>query len=115
MRSHHNARHSPVFDGLESRLMFYALAGTSWASPGLSVSYAPDGTALNGGYSSELFASLNAQFPTTVWQREFARALQTWAQYTPLNFHVVSDDGSAFNAEGATQADPRFGDIRLAA
>ena len=32
--------------------------------------------------------------PTDIWQREFARALQTWANSSNLNFHEVPDDGS---------------------
>src|SRR3954464_326016 len=100
---------------LESRLLFYALSGSQWAGTNLSASFVPDGTPLDGGYTSELFAHLDAQHPTAAWQREFARALQTWAEYSPLNFHFVADDGSAQGASGLTQGDPRFGDIRLSA
>src|SRR5688572_29933816 len=95
--------------------MLYALYGTQWASPDISASFVPDGTPLDGGHSSALFAYLDARFSTDTWQREFARALQTWAQYTPLNFHFVSDDGSAQGAAGSVQGDSRFGDIRLSA
>src|SRR5215207_9840142 len=98
---------------LESRLMFYALSGTSWPSTNVSVSFVPDGATLDGGYTSALFAHLDAQHPRDVWQREFARALQTWAQYTPLNFNFVADDGSPAGTVGSVQGDPRFGDIRL--
>jgi hypothetical protein len=98
---------------LESRLLYYALSGSQWAGHDISYSFVPDGTTLSSGYTSALFAHLDAQHPTEVWQHEFARALQTWAQYSPLNFHLVSDDGSPFGAEGSSQGDPRFGDIRL--
>jgi hypothetical protein len=67
-------------DSLESRLMFYALSGSEWASGNISVSLMPDGTALDSGYTSALFADLNAQHRTDVWQREFARALQSSSQ-----------------------------------
>jgi hypothetical protein len=95
--------------------MFYALTGSSWSNPNLSVSFMPDGTALDGGRTSALSASLDAQHPTADWQRVFAQVLQTWAQYTPLNFHFVADDGSPQGSLGSAQADPRFGDIRLGA
>src|SRR5436190_19903550 len=111
--AHKKRMSAPRIDPLESRLMFYALSGTQWPSTNISASFVPDGTQLSSGYTSALFAHLNAQFPTTVWQREFARALQTWAQYAPLNFHFLADDGAPFNAPGATQGDPSFGDIRL--
>ena len=93
--------HRPLVHPLESRLMFYALSGSAWPSPNVAVSYVPDGTALDQAQTSALFAHLNAQHPTAVWQREFARALQTWAQYTPLNFHFVADDGSAQGTSGS--------------
>ena len=104
-----------ALEPLESRLLFYALSGTAWPSNNLTVSMVPDGTALDGGYTSSLFAHLDSQHPTATWQREFARALQTWSQYAPLNFTFVGDDGSPTGVDGAPQGDPRFGDIRLGA
>src|SRR5438552_1362820 len=92
-----------AIEPLESRLLFYALAGSQWANPNLSASFVPDGTLLDGGYTSALFAHLDAQHATAVWQREFARALQTWAHYAPLNFHFVADDGSAQASNGLAQ------------
>src|SRR5262249_37791837 len=41
------------------------------------------------------------------------RALQSWADVSPLNFHFVADDGSPGGTSGLAQGDPRFGDIRL--
>ena len=35
----------------------------------------PDGTALDGGRTSALFASLDAQHPTVEWQREYSLML----------------------------------------
>ncbi len=47
-------------------------------------------------------------------QLQYARALQTWADVTPLNFHFVSDDGLPANTlRTPTQGDPDFGDIRF--
>jgi hypothetical protein len=73
----------------------------------------PDGTITDNGTPSNLFATLDASFPTATWQREFARALQTWASVSNLNFRFVSDSGAAVGTVGSTQGDSRFGDIRL--
>lgn len=98
---------------LEQRLVLYAASGYQWASPNVSFSYVPEGANVEG-YSNTLFSKLNAIAPTDVWQREFARALQTWANSSNLNFHVVADSGAASGAAGASQGDSSFGDIRLA-
>ena len=100
---------------LEDRLTPYVLSGYSWADPNITTSFMPDGTQMLGGYTSSLFADLNASVPTETWQREYARALQTWAQYTPLNFRIVPDDGTEQGLWSLEQGDPRFGDIRLGA
>jgi hypothetical protein len=52
---------------------------------------------------------------TAIWQRQFARALQTWSNVSGLNFHGVNDDGSPTGTSGQSQGDSRFGDIRLGA
>ena len=100
---------------LETRTLMYALSGFQWPSPEISYSFMPDGTSMLGGYTSALFQSMNAAAPAPAWQREFARAFQTWAQYTPLDFRLVSDDGSAQAAAGLVQGDARFGDVRIGA
>jgi hypothetical protein len=101
-------------ENLEQRLVMYGVSGYQWANTNVSVSYLPDG-ATTEGYSSNLFALLDAVAPRDVWQREFARALQTWANVTNLNFHFVTDSGAASGASGSAQGDSRFGDIRLSA
>lgn len=105
----------PMLEALEDRLVPYALSGSQWAGVDLSASYLPDGTLMTGGYASGLFGLLDPRDPTATWQREFARALQTWASVSPLNFHFVLDDGSPVGTPGLAQGDPRFGDIRLGA
>jgi hypothetical protein len=90
---------------LEDRLLLYSPTGQTWTSPDLSFSYVPDGSAWMGN-TSALFAALDDVAPRDVWQREFARALQTWANQTNLNFHLSPDDGSRDGVQG---------DIRLAA
>jgi hypothetical protein len=107
-------RFRPALETLESRLVPYSATSLHWTLTDVSVSYLPDGTSLNGKPSS-LFAHLDTAGPAALWQREFARALQTWANYAPLNFHFVEDDGSASNTWGLIQGDSRFGDIRLGA
>jgi len=91
------------------------LSGSQWGNTNVSASFMPDGTTADNGSASSLFAELNAISPTATWQREFARALQTWASVTNLNFRIVSDSGAASGASGSGQNDSRFGDIRLGA
>lgn len=103
----------PALEGLEQRIVPYALSGYQWANVNVSASFMPDGTITDAGSPSNLVATLNARFPTAMWQREFARALQTWADVSPLNFRFVSDNGAAAGTPGSAQGDSRFGDIRL--
>src|SRR5262249_50961550 len=107
------SRCRPALEPLEERLVPYALSGYQWANVNVSVSYMPDGTMISSTYPSNLFAAYDAAYPTATWQRELARALQTWASVPPLNFHFVSDDGSPQGTAGLAQGDSRFGDIRL--
>jgi predicted Zn-dependent protease len=102
----------PTLEPLEDRVVPYNLSGLAWPSGDISVSYIPDGTDFNN-YPSQLFSNLNAVAPTAAWQREFARALQTWAEYTNLNFRFVADDGSPEGVLGICQGNSQFGDIRL--
>jgi hypothetical protein len=104
-----------VLESLDDRIVPYVLAGTQWANVNVSASFMPDGTITDGGLPSSLFAKLNASYPTALWQREFARALQTWANVSQLNFRFVSDNGAAVGSAGSAQGDSRFGDIRLGA
>jgi hypothetical protein len=109
------SRFRPRVEGLEDRVVPYALSGSQWASTAVSASFMPDGTSTDSGAASNLFAELNAIAPTGTWQKEFARALQTWASVTNLNFRIVSDSGAASGTSGSSQNDSRFGDIRLGA
>ncbi len=104
----------PNLELLEDRTVPYALAGTSWANTTVTASFLPDGTSSEG-YTSSLFSTLDSDAPRVTWQSEFARALQTWANVSNLNFYFVGDDGSPTGTSGQVQGDPRFGDIRLGA
>jgi hypothetical protein len=91
-----------------------ALFGVPWADArNLTLSFVPDGTSVDG-VESTLFSTFQ-QPATAAWQAEILRAVQTWAQYANINVSVVADSGDAVGVDGANQADPRFGDIRIAA
>jgi hypothetical protein len=102
-----------ALESLEDRTVPYALSGYTWANPNVSVSFMPDGTLISSSYPSNLFATYNAAYPQATWQREVARALQSWANVSNLNFHFVPDDGSPQGTAGLAQGDTRFGDIRI--
>jgi Matrixin len=92
-----------------------ATTGVTWPDGmHLTLSFVPDGTAVDG-YTSELFSTLKAIAPTATWEREILRAFQTWAQYTNINIGLVADTGDPLGSPGAVQADAAFGDIRVAA
>jgi hypothetical protein len=99
---------------LEDRTM-PATFGTPWADGyHLTLSFAPDGTAI-AGHTSQLFKSLDAIKPAAVWQSEILRALETWAVHANISVGVVTDGGEPFGVTGLTQGDARFGDIRIGA
>lgn len=113
MMRKHVTSFRPCLEALEDRVVPYSLSGSQWANLNVSASFMPDGTITDSGVSSNLIATLNNIAPTATWQREFARALQTWATVTPLNFRFVADNGAAVGTTGSSQGDSRFGDIRL--
>jgi hypothetical protein len=99
---------------LEDRLM-PSTTGIPWPDPAhLTLSFAPDGTQING-TASNLLAMLNKQAPTATWQRTILQAVQSWAATTNINVGVVSDGGQPFGTTGALEGDSRFGDIRIGA
>jgi predicted Zn-dependent protease len=90
-----------------------ATFGVPWSDPAhLTISFAPDGTSA-AGLTSGLAAALDARMPTAVWRATVLRAAQAWAAAADLNVGVVTDSGDPFGTPGATQADGRFGDIRI--
>lgn len=101
-----------MMEQLEDRRL-PATFGIPWADPSrLSLSFAPDGTAI-AGRVSRLFESLGQDHAPQEWRRDILRAFHTWASQTNLDIAVVPDDGTAFGAPGRWQNDPRFGDIRI--
>src|SRR6516165_11113192 len=107
-------RRQPVLEVLEGRAV-PATFGVPWADPArLTLSFAPDGTAI-AAHTSSLFQMLNAQQATATWQREILQAFQNWAVQANINIGLVSDGGEAFGTPGPAQHDLRFGDIRIGA
>jgi hypothetical protein len=91
----------------------YTLMGGQWNnSQTITYSVAPDGVSWDQG-TNNVNASLNAEYGGSSWQGLIARALQTWASVTNLNFTQVADGAYPFNAPGVNQGDPNFGDIRI--
>jgi hypothetical protein len=87
--------------------------GNPWPDPShLTLSFAPDGTAVDNGTSS-LFSMTGNN--ASAWEFQILKAFQTWAVNSNINIGVVSDSGAAFTSGGAIQGDPRFGDVRIAA
>ncbi len=103
----------PAVEELEQRLVCYALSGTAWADPVITVSYMPDETPTPFG-ASHLFRHLRfIDGGPARWQGEVQRAFSTWEAAAGVHFAFVADDGTPEGAAGAEQGDPRFGDIRI--
>jgi hypothetical protein len=107
-------RHRLAIESLEGRAVPAAF-GVPWSDPShLTSSFVPDGTPI-AGHTSSLFQTLGAVQPSNVWQGEVLRAFQTWAVNANINIGLVSDGGQPLGTAGASQHDPRFGDIRIGA
>jgi hypothetical protein len=107
------SRASLAVESLEARVVPYATSGNAWPHPNLvTISFEPDGTNL-GGVFSNLFASFNAKWSTSVWEAQILRAAQVWAQQANLNFTVISDSGASTGSGKREQGDPTIGDIRI--
>jgi hypothetical protein len=102
----------PVLESLDERAV-PAVFGNPWPSANLTLSFAPDGTNVNG-TPSQLSGAF-AGIPAAVWQGEILRAFQTWAANANINIGVVADGGQPLGAPGSPQGDARFGDVRVAA
>jgi hypothetical protein len=101
------------FEALEPRYALDGAAGTLvGVDPHFTLSFAPDGTPLGGQFSG-LAADFNAIASTPTWREAILRGFQTWAVLTNADIGVVADGGQPFGFPGASQADARFGDIRI--
>ncbi len=90
-----------------------AVFGNPWPDPNLTLSFAPDGTPINGAPSR--FDAALANLPATTRTREVLRAFQAWIAVANVNVGLVPDGGLPFGAPGTAFNDPRFGDIRVGA
>lgn len=103
----------PRVENLEDRLLLYSTSGGSWVYPArVTYSLVPDGTSI-GGVASNLFATMNARFPTATWQHAIQDAAAVWEAVANVNLVQVSDNGSPIGTSGDEQGDSRFGDIRI--
>jgi len=92
-----------------------ATFGVAWPDARhLTLSFAPDNTAITGG-ASKLFQTLNAVAPTEVWQRDVIRAAQTWASVVNIDVALVSDNGAPFGSPPVSGPVHSFGTIRIGA
>ena len=113
-KTHRVVSFSPRAENLEDRTLL-ATAGLPWGDARqLSLSFAPDGTAI-AGHTSTLFQTLDAHQATAAWKRQILTAFQTWTSNANINIGLKLDGGQAFGSAGLTQHDTRFGDIRVAA
>lgn len=103
-----------TLEPLEDRIALAAFSVPWPEASELTLSFAPDGTSING-QPSNLFQTLDALMPAPVWQTEILRAFQTWAVAANINIGLVPDGGEPFGILGLKQGDQRFGDIRIGA
>ncbi|MBX3400857.1 MAG: VCBS repeat-containing protein [Gemmataceae bacterium] len=90
-----------------------AVFGNPWPDPNLTLSFAPDGTSINGVPSR--FDTALANIPAEMRTNEILRAFQAWVAVANVNIGLVTDAGQPFGAAGTAFNDPRFGDIRIGA
>ncbi|MCY2962474.1 MAG: matrixin family metalloprotease [Planctomycetota bacterium] len=104
-----------MVETLEQRQLLSSTSGPTWDNvSSLTISFAPDGTAVDGQINT-LSAALGAVAPAPLWQQAILDAFQTWSGYSNINIGLVADGGQPFGTGGPTQGDTRFGDIRVAA
>ena len=78
------ARSASIRASRSPRLL-YAVSGLAWPNPAhISYSIVPDGVSWDHG-TNDVNATLDAQLGIGSWERELARALQTWASVANIN------------------------------
>lgn len=90
--------------------------GNPWPQPDqLTLSFAPDGTAV-GDEASSLSTHLRGTASSdAAWQREVLRSFQAWVRVANINLSLTSDNGLALGNDGGSQGSREQGDIRIAA
>ncbi|MBX7105515.1 MAG: matrixin family metalloprotease [Gemmataceae bacterium] len=89
--------------------------GVPWADSQITLSFAPDGTNVDGAPSELSSMMATGGVPEATWKTEVLRAAETWLQVTGINVGVVADSGLSIGVAGQPQGDKRFGDIRISA
>jgi Matrixin len=108
-RRHSTPLRLQALEGRETPATF----GEAWLDgQHVTLSFAPEGTPILGLGSS--LGSVLSGLGLGQAKHDILKAFQTWASQSNLNVGVVGDDGSAYDATGALQHDPRYGDIRIA-
>ena len=103
----------PVVEGLEDRMLLYAVTGDHFVyGSRITWSIVPDGTNL-GGVTSNLVSTLNQKFGAGNWIPAIDDAFAQWETYANVNLVGVSDDGEPIGAGPDQQGNPNFGDIRI--
>ncbi|QVL30559.1 matrixin family metalloprotease [Telmatocola sphagniphila] len=108
MKTHHKLK----LETFEERIV-PATFGIPWQGRNITVSFAPDGTNIQGNQSN-LFAAMTADGLTQAqWQGQILKALESWVAVSNINLGVVADNGAAEGSPGFIQGDPNFGDVRI--
>ena len=100
-------------ESLEARLPLDGSAALWTDAPRLTISFPADGTDV-AGESSALYAEMTPLGEPGQWQATIVRALDTWVQAIGGQVQIIPDSGNPFGTFGASQGDPRFGDVRVA-
>ncbi len=100
-------------ENLEGRLLLYATTPNHFSNNNITISFAPDGTAV-AGTTTNLVSTFNQTYgSTTPWQRAIEDAAAWWETYANINFTIVSDNGAPLGSGNYQQGNPNFGDIRI--
>lgn len=100
-------------ESMEQRVLL--TSGLAWTDANnLTLSFAPDGTNV-AGHESNLHQLMDAVADRGAWRTAMRQGFEKWTSLVDADISVVNDGGQAFGTAGATYADPRFGDIRIAA
>ena len=98
-------RARPGAEALEDRGLMTTW-GLPWADPqALTISFAPDGTAV-AGRQSQLFQTLDSELGAGNWEGSILKAVQTWASNANINVGVVPDGGEPIGSPGARAGRP---------
>lgn len=110
---------TPRWEALELRALMsaaagdYQLTGLQWSDPAhITFSIAPDGVFWDHGVNN-LQATFDASLGAGAGERAIARALATWESVANIEISQTVDSFNDLDTPGASQRDPRFGDIRF--